>query len=304
MPHNLIVILGPTASGKTRMAARLARDLNTEIISADSRQVYRGMDIGTGKDLSQYVVDGVAVACHLIDVVDPSYEFSVFEYQKRFFQHFRDIRSRAMLPIMCGGTGLYLEAVLLNYRMAFVAEDAGLREELEFEDTSALRSRLLSLNTALHNTTDLRDRRRIIRAIEIAQSSLSSRDQFAHDMTEVDPLVIGIRWERAVLRRRITERLHDRLGAGLVDEVRRLYECGLSWEKLDSFGLEYRFVSLFLRGETGYAQMVAQLNVKIHQFAKRQETWFRRMERRGVEINWVDGDDYEAVRNQVYSAMA
>jgi tRNA dimethylallyltransferase len=289
---NLIVILGPTASGKTRLAARLAAELGSEIISADSRQVYRGMDIGTGKDLKDYVVEGVAVPYHLIDIADPAHDFSVFEYQRLFFRCFQEISSRGVIPVMVGGTGLYIEAVLMGYRMLEVPENPVLREELEGEDMEKLAEMLFVLNPAVHNTTDLLDRKRLIRAIEIAVFTKSRGLDDAIPQPVIKPLVIGVRWERSVLRERITRRLKEKLNSGMIDEVKRLHDSGLAWERLNYFGLEYRYVGLYLQGKLRYEDMFRQLNTRIHQFAKRQETWFRRMEKQGIEIHWIHGDDY------------
>lgn len=291
MTFNLIVILGPTASGKTRVAARLARDRDSEIISADSRQVYRGMDIGTGKDIGEYVVDGLVVPCHLIDVVDPDYEFSVFDYQANFSRVFTDISSRGVIPIMVGGTGLYIEAVIKGYRLLEVPENPPLRHELEKEGIKKLRNRLIELKPEVHNTTDMLDRKRLVRAIEIMEFTRTHSYPESH-FPSIAALVVGIRWERSVLRQRITDRLNARLKAGMIEEVERLYQSGIGWGKLDFFGLEYRYVGLYLRGVMSYSEMFQMLNTRIHQFAKKQETWFRRMEKKGTTIHWINGDDY------------
>ena len=291
MHFNLIVVLGPTASGKTRLAARLARDRGSEIISADSRQVYRGMDIGTGKDLSEYIVDGLAVPYHLIDIVDPDYEFNVFDYRMNFLRVFTDIWSRGIVPVMVGGTGLYIEAAITGYRMLQVPVNTSLRQELEKKGMKELRSRLLELKPAVHNTTDLLDRKRLIRAIEIMELTKTHNYHESHSPSIV-ALVLGLHWERSVLRERITDRLHKRLKTGMIEEVEKLYRSGIGWEKLDSFGLEYRYIGHYLRGVMTYSEMFQRLNTRIHQFAKRQETWFRRMEKKGTVINWINGDDY------------
>jgi tRNA dimethylallyltransferase len=300
--YNLIVILGPTASGKTRLAARLAAEIGAELISADSRQVYRGMDIGTGKDLSEYVVDGVRVPYHLIDVAEPGHLFSVFEFQQRFYECFREISSRGRMPILVGGTGLYIESILREYRMQPVPEDGLLRAELGGRSMEELSAMLLHLNPALHNTTDLTGRERLVRAIEIAVHGSRPGPQDAISRPDLVPLVIGVRWERAVLRERITKRLTERLGQGMIEEVQRLRDAGVSWERLDEMGLEYRYVSLYLRGKLAFEEMVRTLNIRIRQFAKRQETWFRGMERRGIAIHWIDGTDGEAQRALVRRA--
>jgi len=300
MEYNLIVILGPTASGKTQLAVKLARELGSEIISADSRQVYRGMNIGTGKDLSEYVVNGISVPYHLIDIVDFDHEFNVFEYQRRFFECFLEISRRSILPIMVGGTGLYIESVLRGYRMLEVPENVSLRKELETEDMETLVRRLLQLNPAVHNTTDLKDRKRLVRAIEIARYS---RDHDSEEMPvpPIKPLVIGVRLERGILRRRITERLRKRLDDGMVEEVEGLFALGISREKLDFFGLEYRYIGLYLQRRLSYDEMFQKLNTRIHQFAKKQGTWFRRMEKQGIEIHWIDNADFNTLRELVGS---
>jgi tRNA dimethylallyltransferase len=293
MKVNLIVILGPTASGKTTLAAQLAKELGSEIISADSRQVYRGMDLGTGKDLSDYCVEGVAIPCHLIDIVDPDVDFSVFDYQQRFFRCFAEISSRGVLPILVGGTGLYLESVLQGYRMCAVSENAPLRNELASEPMESLVRRFLAIRPGAHNRSDLLDRSRLIRAIEIAEHS---RHHLLPAVPRIEALIAGVRWERSLLRERITGRLRQRLAAGMIEEVRALSAKGISWEKLHYFGLEYRYIGLYLQGNLDYQTMFQTLNTKIHQFAKRQETWFRRMERNGTIIHWLDGADPVSLR--------
>jgi tRNA dimethylallyltransferase len=300
MKYNLIVILGPTASGKTELAVKLARDMGSEIISADSRQVYRGMNIGTGKDLSEYVVNDTSVPYHLIDVVDFDHEFNVFEYQRRFFESFLEISRRGILPIMVGGTGLYIESVLRGYRMLEVPENVSLRKELETENMETLVRCLLQLSPSVHNTTDLKDRKRLIRAIEIAEYS---RNHESEEMSIplIEPLVIGVRWEREILRRRITERLRKRFEEGMIEEVEGLLSSGISWEKLDFFGLEYRYIGLYLKRRLSYDEMFQKLNTRIHQFAKKQGTWFRRMEKQGIEIHWIDNADFNALKELTVS---
>ncbi|MDP1989388.1 MAG: tRNA (adenosine(37)-N6)-dimethylallyltransferase MiaA [Syntrophales bacterium] len=288
--HDLLVILGPTATGKTGLAVGLARGVGGEIISADSRQVYRGMDLGTGKDLTEYSRDGTNVPCHLIDILDPTEECSVFTYQKLFYRCFQEIIGRDKIPILVGGTGLYLDAVIRGYRLPAVPENRALREELQGEGMVSLHRRFLSLCPEVHNTTDLRERKRLIRAIEIAEfTAHHSGDEGPR--IPISPLVLGIHCERETLRRRITDRLEARLSAGMIDEVRALQEKGLDWERIDAFGLEYRCIGLHLRGLMTCEEMVRVLNTRIHQFAKRQETWFRRMERNGVRIHWIENAD-------------
>ncbi|MBI2354314.1 MAG: tRNA (adenosine(37)-N6)-dimethylallyltransferase MiaA [Deltaproteobacteria bacterium] len=283
-PFNLLTILGPTASGKTRLAVALARELDGEIISADSRQVFRRMDIGSGKDLGEYG----DVPYHLIDILDAGGEFSVFAFQRLFLDACADISARGRLPVLCGGTGLYLDAALRRYRLPEVPEDAGLRRELDGKRDAELVAMLRELRPGQHNSTDLLERSRTIRAIEIARFE-REHPESAAAMPEIRPLVIGIRWERAELRRRITERLRQRLEGGMIEEVERLHASGIAWERLDYYGLEYRFVGAFLRGELDRGGMFQSLNSAIHAFAKRQETWFRRMERNGLVVHWVNG---------------
>ncbi|MCK4534898.1 MAG: tRNA (adenosine(37)-N6)-dimethylallyltransferase MiaA [Syntrophobacterales bacterium] len=297
--YNLIVILGPTASGKTRIAAMLAKDLGSEIISADSRQVYRGMNLGTGKDISEFLVDGVKIAYHLIDIVDAGHEFNLFEYQKMFYRSFSEISERGVTPIMAGGTGLYIEAVVKGYRMLEVPESSSLREELKKMDMDAMRDRLLKSNPALHNTTDTEDRDRLIRAIEIAEHSKMHEFIEEVEHPRINPFIIGIQWERSVLCDRITRRLKKRIDMGMIEEVKNLHNQGISWERLDSFGLEYRYVSRYLQGKMDFDEMFRQLSTRIHQFSKRQMTWFRRMEKRGIVIHWIDNADYDSIKRLV-----
>ena len=290
---NLIAVLGPTASGKTALAVRLARKIGGEIISADSRQVYRGMDLGTGKDLSEYGCNGDAVPFHLIDICDPTEEFSVFTFQQRFIDCFRDIASRGKMPFLVGGTGLYLDSVLRGYRMAPVPLNASLRESLTGYDMESLRRYFLSIQRDAHNSTDLLERERLIRAIEIAEFS-RDHPTAALQSIQIEPLVIGICLEREELRRKITLRLQTRLQAGMIDEVKRLHDRGVNWERLESFGLEYRYISRYLQHKISHEEMFQILNTRIRQFAKRQETWFRGMGKKGVPIHWMDGPDEEA----------
>ena len=290
---NLIAVLGPTASGKTALAVRLARKIGGEIISADSRQVYRGMDLGTGKDLSEYGCNGDAVPFHLIDICDPTEEFSVFAFQQRFIDCFRDISARGKMPFLVGGTGLYLDSVLRGYRMAPVPLNASLRERLTGYDMESLRRYFLSIQRDAHNSTDLLERERLIRAIEIAEFS-RDHPTAALQSIQIEPLVIGICLEREELRRKITLRLQTRLQAGMIDEVKRLHDRGVNWERLESFGLEYRYISRYLQHKISHEEMFQILNTRIRQFAKRQETWFRGMGKKGVPIHWIDGPDEEA----------
>jgi tRNA dimethylallyltransferase len=282
---DIIVVLGPTASGKTRLAVALAGEFGGEIISADSRQVFRGMDIGSGKDLHEYG----RLPYHLIDILDAGEEFSVFDFQRRFLKAFAEITSRGVFPILCGGSGMYLDAALRGYRMVAVPRDESLRSELAAKSDAELVEELHRLKPEQHNSTDLLDRERTVRAIEIAHGE-------AAGISRCDPLprmrssVIGIQWEREALRRRITDRLRERLDNGMIEEVERLHACGVAWERLDYYGLEYRYVGGYLRGEMNKNDLFQKLNSAIHNLAKRQGNWFRRMERHGVAINWIDGE--------------
>ncbi|MDO3377908.1 tRNA (adenosine(37)-N6)-dimethylallyltransferase MiaA [Geoalkalibacter halelectricus] len=284
LSFNLLVVLGPTASGKTRLGVELARRLNGEIISADSRQVFRGMDLGTGKDLAEYG----DIPHHLIDIAAAGEEFSVFAFQRAFYDAFAAIGQRGRLPLLVGGTGLYLDAVLRGYRLVEVPPDPALRTRLAILDDAALRERLRRLKPDLHNTTDLQDRERLIRAIEIASGEQAAALE-QPPLPRLTPLVLGVRWERAELRRRIAQRLHARLDQGLVEEVAHLHAAGVPWARLEFYGLEYRFIAQHLQGALTYDAMVRQLTIAIGQFAKRQETFFRRMERQGLGIHWLDG---------------
>lgn len=295
---NLIVILGPTASGKTALAARLASELHSEIISADSRQVFRGMDIGTGKDLEEFVVNGKDIRHHLIDIVDPINEFSVYDFQKLFYDLFEDLLSKDVVPVLVGGTGLYIDSVLRGYSMQKVPVNEELRAELDGVALNNVVHRLKILKPDLHNTTDLFEKERAIRALEIAVFERDSPAQ-KESRPELAPLIFGTRWDRSVLRDRITNRLKERLHAGMVEEVERLHSNGISWEKLNYFGLEYRYIGEYLQGKLNRNDMFQKLNSAIHQFAKRQETWFRRMERHGIDINWIDNADYDRLKEIV-----
>ncbi len=282
-PFNLLTILGPTASGKTCLAVALAQELAGEIISADSRQVFRQMDIGSGKDLHEYG----EIPYHLIDIIDPGAEFSVFAFQRLFIQAFEEISSRGKLPVLCGGTGLYLDAALRGYRMVEVPENVSLRAELARKSDEELIVQLRQLVPNQHNNSDLTDRNRTIRAIEIARFELQAPEE--EPFPVIRPLVIGIQWDRTQLRQRITKRLRQRLETGLLEEVQNLHASGIPWERLEYYGLEYRFVATFLQGRINRNDLFQKLNAAIHDFAKRQETWFRRMERNGVVINWING---------------
>ncbi|MFH0866798.1 MAG: tRNA (adenosine(37)-N6)-dimethylallyltransferase MiaA [Bacteroidota bacterium] len=283
----LIVILGPTASGKTGLATQLACRIGGEVISADSRQVFRRMTIGTGKDLSDYDIDGVMVPYHLIDILEPGSEFSVFDFQQAFLTAFREISSRKKIPVLCGGTGLYLESVLKPYLFHEVPENINLRADLSGKSDEELISVLQNLKT-LHNTTDTVSRERILRAIEIEVFQQQQPGNAA--FPDIDAIVFGIKIERKKQIRLIKERLKNRLDAGMIGEVESLLKEGISPARLKNYGLEYKFITQFILGEIDYLNLFIALNRAIHRFSKRQMTWFRRMEKNGIKINWIEGD--------------
>ena len=285
--QQMITILGPTASGKTPLAAALAKQVDGEIISADSRQVYRRMDIGTGKDLADY--DGVPY--HLIDICEPGTKYNLFQYQQDFFDAYEDIRSRGVLPILCGGTGLYIEAVLKGYHLSPVPQNPELRQQLEGRSLDELTQMLKELKAKtgsnMHNTTDVDSCQRAIRAIEIESYNLEHPVP-RRELPAVDSLIVGVSIDRELRREKITRRLKARLEEGMLDEVRGLLDSGIPADDLIYYGLEYQFVTEYLIGRLSYDEMFRRLEIAIHQFAKRQMTWFRGMERRGFTIHWVD----------------
>ena len=283
---DLIAIIGPTASGKTSLATALAYDLDSEIISGDSRQVYRGMDIGTGKDLEDYVVEGRQIPYHLIDIVEPGYKYNVFEYQRDFLKAYEDICRRGKLPILCGGTGMYVESVLKGYRLLPVPENPALRERLSGKSLDELTA-ILSTYKKLHNSTDVDTVKRAVRAIEIEEYYRQTPVQ-EREFPHLKSLIIGVSIDRDLRRKKISERLRERLDAGMVEEVRGLLERGIAPEDLIYYGLEYKYLTLYVTGQMTHAEMVHDLEIAIHQFAKRQMTWFRGMERRGFNIHWID----------------
>lgn len=284
--YNLVTILGPTACGKTSLAVALAHRLQTAVISADSRQVYRSMDLGTGKDLREYTYQGCEVPYRLIDVVDAGYKYNVFEYQRDFLKAFEELRAQGQLPVMCGGTGMYLESVLRGYRLVEVPENRELREALADKSLEELTT-MLSVYKQLHNTTDVDTCKRAIRAIEI-EEYYRANEVNIREFPEIKSLTIGLDVSREVRRERITRRLHERLAEGMVDEVKGILASGVAPEDLIYYGLEYKYLTLYVIGELAYDEMVNQLEIAIHQFAKRQMTYFRGMERRGVPIHWLD----------------
>lgn len=293
MNYNLITILGPTAVGKTRLGALAANDFKGEVISADSRQVYKGMDIGTGKDLDDYVVNGGTVPYHLIDILEPDEEYNLFLFKKHFTETYQKITNKGRIPFLVGGTGMYLNSILKNYCLDEVDFNSGRYEELDKLSIEELRQRLKYLSPSLHNTTDLLFKDRIIKAIIVAEGS---EDKEEKPNLNLNTLVLGVFVERSELKKRITERLKKRLQNGMVEEVEQLVNKGIGYDKLDFFGLEYRYIGAYLKGELNYNDMYQKLNSAIHKFAKRQMTWFRKMEREGIQIHWLNGADYHTAK--------
>ena len=294
--QKLITILGPTACGKTSLAVALAYSLHmegqeAEILSGDSRQVYRGMTIGTGKDLGDYTVEGYNVPYHLIDICEPGTKYNLFQYQQDFHKAYNEVRGRGALPILCGGTGLYIESVLKGYQLSPVPQNQPLRDKLEGrsleELTTMLRQLKRQTGSNMHNTTDVDTAQRAIRAIEIETYNLEHPTEL-RTLPAIPSIIIGVNIDRELRREKITQRLRQRLDEGMVDEIRSLLKSGISAEDLMYYGLEYKFITEFVIGQTTYEEMFRQLEIAIHQFAKRQMTWFRGMERRGFTIHWVD----------------
>jgi len=294
MSFDLFTILGSTATGKTRLAAHLADYFNGEIISADSRQVYKFMDIGTGKDLADYIIDGISIPFHLINIVDPRDEYNLFRFKKDFINAYYRIKEKKKFPVLVGGTGLFLSSILQNYNLKESVQSRERLIELDKLPVAKLRKMLIRLNQAQHNTTDLKNKDRIVKAILLAESNDQKTDERKDLFTSLN---IGIRLERSEITNRITERLKKRIDEGMIEEVKNLLNMGVSNEKLSFFGLEYKYINLYIIGELNYNDMFQKLNSAIHRFAKRQMTWFRKMEREGVIINWFDGADYEIIIN-------
>jgi tRNA dimethylallyltransferase len=304
-PYNLIVITGPTASGKTRLAAHLAHRINGEIISADSRQIYKKMDLGTGKDYDDYIINGEKIPYHLIDIREPGYKYNVYEYQTDFFKVFEEIKKRKKFPVMCGGTGLYIQAVLDQYKMVHVPPNPQLRQRLQDKSLEEL-TRILRGFKKLHNTTDTDTKKRAIRSIEI-ETYYQNHPEIEVKLPRVSPLIVGVEIDRDMRRHKITKRLKERLNQGMIDEVKQLIDEGISPEDLLYYGLEYKYVTLYVIGKTTYEDMFERLNIAIHQFAKRQMTWFRGMERKGHKIHWIDAtnnidENVSLIYNMIYNS--
>ena len=298
LAYDLLTILGPTATGKTQLAVQLAHKLDGEIISADSRQVYRGMDIGTGKDLTEYNLNRKSIPYHLIDVVDPIEEYNVAQFQKDFQKVSTDIRKREKLPILCGGTGFYVKAVLLDFQLSKTEPNKQLRQKLENWKLEDLINKLETISPGASANTPVDTKRRVIRAIEVAKNRKQETGDRANEIQNPkskiqNPIVLGVNYPREVIRERITTRLHERLNNGMIEEVELLLKNGVTHERLDSFGLEYRFISHYLQGQLSRDEMAEKLNTAIHQFAKKQMTFFRNMEKNGIKIHWIPEGDFE-----------
>jgi tRNA dimethylallyltransferase len=288
MKNDLLVITGPTASAKTSLAAALAFRLNGEIISADSRQVYRKMNLGTGKDYEDYFAEGRKIPYHLIDIADPGYKYSVYEYQHDFIKVFNDLRSRGVFPIVCGGSGMYIDSVISGYRMIEVPPDPLFRASLENKSLEEL-AEILSAYKKLHNKTDVDTKKRAIRAIEIERYMKDAKEKQT-SFPAIKPLIAGVLYSREKRRQRISERLKSRFDRGMEAEVRQLLDQGIKPDALMYYGLEYKYITLYLTGRFSYDEMYSSLETAIHRFAKRQMTWFRGMERKGIKIHWIDGE--------------
>jgi tRNA dimethylallyltransferase len=286
--YDMVVVTGPTASGKTSLAAAIALELNGEIISADSRQVYRKMNLGTGKDYRDYLIGDKRISYHLIDIADPGYRYNIFEYQRDFLNVLNDLRSRSIFPVICGGSGLYIDAVVSGYKMVEVPPDPEFRASLEQKSLAEL-AEILTSYKKLHNKTDIDTKKRAIRAIEIERYNSVSKGKKSQ-FPEIHPLITGILYSREKRRDRISERLKLRFEEGMEDEVRQLLNQGINPETLIYYGLEYKYITLYITGKISYSEMYRSLETAIHQFAKRQMTWFRGMERRGIKIHWLDGE--------------
>lgn len=296
MIEKLIVILGPTAAGKTRFAVKLASSFNGEIISADSRQVYKRMDIGTGKDLDDYKIDDKIIPYHLIDIVEPTEEFDLFHFQKLFKASFSKIISNNRVPFLVGGTALYIHSILKNYQMLDVEFNSSRQKELEGLPIEELRALVIEKRSNAHNTTDLIEKGRIIKAILISEQKKSAIE---NDNIEFKNFVIGLKDDRETIKKNITNRLKKRLENGMIEEVEELVKSGISYEKLDFFGLEYKSIGRHIKGELNYNDMFQKLNSSIHKFAKRQMTWYRKMEREGIDIHWIDKGEEDEIYTKV-----
>ncbi len=297
--YNCIILVGPTAVGKTSIGVALAKALDGEIISADSRQTYRKLNIGSGKDLDEYTVDGVQIPYHLIDIVDLPDEYSVYMYQQDFYRVFKEITARGKLPVVVGGTGMYVDAIVSNYELVILPENKALHEELEATPLEVLAERLLKEQPDLHTKCDLLEKDRVIKALEIIEAKRAGVISTSADRPEIKPLIIGTTLPRPLLWENISKRLRERLDEGMIEEVQSIHDSGITWERLEKLGLEYRFCSEYLQGKyQSKDELYEKLFIAIRQFAKRQETWYRSMEKKGVVINWLPQEVDKEVRIQ------
>lgn len=306
--YNCIIVLGPTAVGKTAIGVAVARAFNGEIISADSRQTYRHLDIGSGKDLAEYSEGGEAVPYHLIDITELPAEYNVYNYQQDFYKVFKDIIARGKLPVVVGGTGMYIDAIVRDYQLVILPENKKLHEELEATPLEVLAERLMKLQPDLHTKGDLLEKDRVIKALEIIEAKKQGVDSTSVQRPEINPFIIGTTLPRPQLWENISIRLKERLDEGMIEEVQSIHDSGISWERLEKLGLEYRFCSEFLQGKiSSKEELYEGLFIAIRQFAKRQETWFRMMEKKGVEIHWLNAgskqDRIAAARELINSAL-
>ena len=295
--YNCVIVLGPTAVGKTSIGVQIAHKFNGEIISADSRQTYRHLDIGSGKDLAEYTVNGTPIPYHLIDIIDLPAEYTVYNYQQDFYRAFKDIQSRGKLPVVVGGTGMYIDAIVRDYQLVNLPENPELHKQLEATPLEELAARLLELQPDLHTKNDLLEKDRVIKALEIIEAKKAGYDTTSIERPEIKPFIIGTTLERPQVWENISIRLRERLENGMLEEVQSIHDNGISWERLEKLGLEYRYCSLFLKGELKTKeQLYEELFIAIRQFAKRQETWFRMMEKKGVEIHWLSKNQDKKAR--------
>lgn len=303
--YNCVVILGPTAVGKTSIGVSVAEKFNGEIISADSRQTYRKLDIGSGKDLDEYFINGKAIPYHLIDIVDLPAEYNVYNYQQDFYKAFKEITEKKKLPVIVGGTGMYLDAIVRNYQLVNMPENQVLHKQLEETPLEDLAARLMELQPDLHTKCDLLEKDRVIKALEIIEAKKAGYDTTSSERPEITPFIIGTSLPRQKLWENISIRLKERLENGMLEEVQKIHDEGISWERLEKLGLEYRFCSLYLQNKIESKDLLfEQLFIAIRQFAKRQETWFRMMEKKGVEIHWLNPDDKCSRINQAIQMVS
>ena len=295
--YKCVIVLGPTAVGKTSIGVQIAHKFNGEIISADSRQTYRHLDIGSGKDLDEYIVDGTPIPYHLIDIIDLPDEYTVYNYQQDFYRAFKDIQSRGKLPVVVGGTGMYIDAIVRDYQLVNLPENPELHAQLEATPLAELAARLLELQPDLHTKNDLLEKDRVIKALEIIEARKAGYDTTSIERPLIKPFIIGTTLDRPKIWENISIRLRERLDNGMLEEVQSIHDSGITWERLEKLGLEYRYCSLFLKGDLKTKeQLYDELFIAIRQFAKRQETWFRMMEKKGVEIHWLSHNQDKKAR--------